>query len=728
MAAIPVNNDQDKQQKFQEALAKKALKDPTTAERIQSRYNLEQEYQTNLEAKWKNNKDNGIGFEGFITRTGDTLTGIDIKIDNIYRGDPEGQGLKIPGRGEDERIKGVINFLYFLNDIDFCNLTNYILNNLVLTNSNEQPSKAEIAVNFLQDKAKNALKVIDTVFIDSDQLLNNAISIGDKVILLVDIEFIGKAGKTITVDDNNISKLRLSINSYTRENTKFKKTILNISTVLKEINSLASDPDLLFLIPKLRSSNGFLGDYIAKIDSTYSLESIPNEDVRLLLDKLKQIRSVLSLIVGISSAGDALRAIQSTTGLKIDQQVQKIQKFLNVSNLIPLITGLLKLIKNINNGCKEILKAIKLITTITNIAAAIMRVLKKVVFLFDKLFLPLIFGTFSVVSILTGIKSKIQLQIERIIKVIEEVQKLIQLVAGIIRSILFKLQSISTQLQILQTNLESCNSTDNSPLIDEIKNARNEIISNINQLDTYSSLFESAQNNNNESTYGSFILKIQEEELVDKGKTLKRRRGIALDNVGVLIEQTDLTFATDTRVIFEELKLKLQRKGVDTIYGGGTGYPDIDALLRETQGNEDPFSQEETDQLDSDELEIKNDLDNALNSIKGMDKLRRKVRSKVEASKQALAEGIKEGKINPNNSVSTALTISPEPTPVDNTKPPVTNSADILSNEDRTNIENKILVYRRQLILNTLSPFRKLIQIKIKTLQEKLEKDRKARG
>jgi hypothetical protein len=728
MATPPVNNNLNTQQKTDQALVKLAVKNPTKAARTKSQIDSRADYQKKQAEKWKQNLEgNGKGFEGFITRTTKSLTNINTKIDYVYRGDPKSdRGIKIPGK--EEKIKGVINFLFFLNDVDFCNLTNYILNNIVIDNNNNQPSKAEIAVNFLQDKAKNALKVIDTVFIDSDQILNNAISKGDKVILLVDIELIGKAGETITVDDNNISKLRLSFNSYTRENTKFKKTILTISTVLKEINSLASSPDLIFLVPKLRSSNGFLGDYIAKIDSTYSLESIPNEDIRLLLDKLKQVRSILSLIVGINTAGDALRAIQSTTGLKIDQQVQKIQKFLNVSNLIPLIKGLLQLVKNITNGCKEILKGIKLITTITNIAAAIMRVLKIVVKLFDTLFLPLIFGTYGVISTLDNVKSKVQVQIERIIKVIEEIQKLIQIVGGIINSILFKLQNISVQLQILQTNLESCNSTDNSPLIDEIKNARNEIISNINELDTYSSLFESAKNNNNESTYGSFILKIQEEELVDKGKTLKRRRGIALDNVGVLIEQTDLTFATDTRVIFEELKLKLQRKGVDTIYGGGTGYPEIDALLKETQGDQDPLSQEETDQLDSDQLEIKNDLDDALNSIKGMDKLRKKVRKKVQASKQALAEGLKEGKINPNNSVSTALTISPEPTPVDNTKPLVTNSADLLSNEDRTNIENKILTYRNQLSITTSRPFRILIESKIKELQTKLEKDRKARG
>jgi len=725
MAKAPVNNSIPTNEQVQDAFSKSSLTD-TKAEKLKAQINARIKYQQDYAKKSNENQIDGKGFEGFVTRTTKALSKIEKSIDDIYRGNPLKQGgVKVPGK--EERIKGIINFLYYLNDVDFCNLVNYILNTIQLE-GNGAPSRGEVAVNFVKTKAKDALKIIDAIFIDSDQLTSNAITIGDKVILLIYVKDIGNQGETITIqNDNQLSALRRNPNTYTKENTKFKETIKNISTVLKEISLLIDDPDIKYLVPKISNGNGFIGDYIAKIDSTYALDSIPNEDIRNLLTKLRQIRSVLALIAGISSAGDILGAIQSGTGLKIDKQIQKLQKFLDVSQLIPLVNSMIKQVDGINQGAQLLLKNIKIAVTITNIVGAIVRVFKKIVRLFDKLFLPLIFGTYSVTSVLDGVKSKVTVELEKAIKAIEQISQLIKIVYKIIAGIIFKLQNISTQLQILQTNLEGCNSTDNSPLIDQIKEARSKIISSIQELDTYSSLFQSVDNKQ-ELTYGPYILSIQEEQLVDRGKTLLRRKGIALDNNGVLIAETDLTFATDTRIIIEELKLKLQNKGVDEIYGGGTGYPEIDRILQETGGDEDLATIEELDQEDADELEIKTDLDDALDSIKGMRRLRRKVRAKVEASKIALAEGLKTGKINPNNSVSNSLTISAEPTATNTGTTANNTSPDILSAQDRTNIEESIVRYKRQLSITPSRGLRDLIEYKIKQLQEKLEKDRIARG
>jgi len=725
MAKDPIITTIPTKEQVQETFSKSSLTG-TKAEKLKAQINARIKYQQDYAKKSSENQIDGKGFEGFVTRTTKSLSKIEKSIDDIYRGNPLKQGgVKVPGK--EERIKGIINFLYYLNDVDFCNLVNYILNTIQLE-GNGVPSRGEVAVNFIKTKAKDALKIIDAVFADSDQLLNNAITIGDKVILLTYVKNVGNQGETITIEnDNQLSALRRNPNTYTKENTKFKRTLKNIGTVLKEISLLIDDPDIKYLVPKISNGNGFIGDYIAKIDSTYALDSIPNEDVRNLLTKLRQVRSILALIAGISTAGDALNAIQSTTGLKIDKQIQKLQKFLDVSQLIPLVNSMIKQVDSINQSAQLLLKNIKIAITITNIIGAIVRVFKKIVRLFDKLFLPLIFGTYSVTSVLDGVKSKVTVELEKAIKVIEQISQLIKIVYKIIAGITFKLQNISTQLQILQTNLEGCNSTDNSPLIDQIKDARSKIISSIQELDTYSSLFQSV-NNKDEYTYGPYILKIVEENLVDRGKTLRRRKGIALDNTGVLIAETDLTFATDTRIIIEELKLKLQNKGVDEVYGGGTGYPDVDKLLQETGGNEDLATMEQIDQEDADELEIKTDLDDALDSIKGMRRLRRKVRAKVQASKIALAEGLKTGKINPNNNVSNSLTISAEPTQTNTGTPAKDTSPDILSTQDRANIEESIRKYKLQLRTTPSRSVRDLIQNKIKELEVKLEKDRIARG
>jgi hypothetical protein len=489
MAKAPVNNKIPTNNQVEEAFSKSSLTG-TQAQKLKDQINARIKYQQDSAKKSSENEINGKGFEGFVTRTTKILSKIEKGIDDIYRGDPYSRGgIKVPGK--EQKIKGIINFLYYLNDVDFCNLVNYILNNIQLE-GNGAPSRGEVAVSFVKTKAKDALKIIDAIFIDSDQLTSNAITIGDKVILLIYVNDIGNQGETITIEnDNQLSTLRRNPNTYTKENTKFKETIKNISTVLKEISSLIDDPDIKYLVPKISNGSGFIGDYIAKIDSTYTLDSIPNEDVRNLLTKLRQVRSVLALIAGISTAGDVLNAIQSTTGLKIDKQIEKLQKFLDVSQLIPIVNKMIKLVDSINQSAQLLLKNIKIAITITNIIGAIVRVFKKIVRLFDALFLPLIFGTYGVTSVLDTVKSKVTVELEKAIKVIEQITQLIKIVYKIIAGLVFKLQNISTQLQILQTNLEGCNSTDNSPLIDQIKEARSKIISSIEELDTYSSLFES---------------------------------------------------------------------------------------------------------------------------------------------------------------------------------------------------------------------------------------------
>jgi hypothetical protein len=54
---------------------------------------------------------------------------------------------------------------------------------------------------------------------------------------------------------------------------------------------------------------------------------------------------------------------------------------------------------------------------------------------------------------------------------------------------------------------------------------------------------------------------VVDEELIDKSIQNKRRRGIALDQAGNLITESDLTFATNTAVIIAEVQQKLMSLG-----------------------------------------------------------------------------------------------------------------------------------------------------------------------
>jgi hypothetical protein len=76
-----------------------------------------------------------------------------------------------------------------------------------------------------------------------------------------------------------------------------------------------------------------------------------------------------------------------------------------------------------------------------------------------------------------------------------------------------------------------------------------------------------------QKTFQGYILRIVEEELVDEGKVYKRRKAIAVDARGVLVAETELTFATDIPLLYEELQLLLKNRGLvsDTGIVGESG-------------------------------------------------------------------------------------------------------------------------------------------------------------
>ena len=62
--------------------------------------------------------------------------------------------------------------------------------------------------------------------------------------------------------------------------------------------------------------------------------------------------------------------------------------------------------------------------------------------------------------------------------------------------------------------------------------------------------------------FGTYDIRVVDEELTDRSIQNKRRRGIALTQTGQIVAQSDLTFATNTAVIIAEVKQKLVSLGL----------------------------------------------------------------------------------------------------------------------------------------------------------------------
>lgn len=675
------------------------------------------------------------GSEAGIIQLAKDISKIQSKINLLYYGDKtnKNKGIKFPFKKE--KINGILPLLNEINKIDFCNIVAYILNNTKLENQ----SGSSNTVTLLKSKAKEILPIIDEILLSNVNINTNTISIGDIVIITEDISFSNivdikgnvikyDVNDKITIEDNNVlNTLRNNPRSYTKTNNKFKQVLIKLRNSIQVVSSITDDPDIVSLVPQLTQSNNFIKDFNRKLDKTILSEDIPIKEIQLILSQIRKVRTILALIVGINSFRDALGAVQTATGLNIAKQEDNLQKLISFDKLIPIIKTIINTVDVANQMGQKILKFIKIILIYIKIQTIILKVLKKIVKLFNKLPLPLAFAMFGIVSTIEGGKTVILKQIDDRLDRLSQLNSVVELVYLTVQNITIKFQYINTQLQILQNNMQVCNQTDNSPIIDELDSSRKRILKTIEDLDKFSSKYDQAINLN-QNIFGGFILKIQEEEIVDNGIKYKRRRGIALDSNGILLEQTDLTFATDTNIIIEELKLKLNNKGLIQSTGDtDSGYPDLDELSKDIALDSDIPDIDDDNEADAEYLSIQNELNTMIDTIKGASKLKKRVRQNISKEVNNTKDSIKQGSIPQEASSVVSNTFNNTTQLINKGIQSTTNSSDILIDSERIKLEQE-LIRLKELSLRAGPLSIQLINNKIILIQTKLEKDKSARG
>ena len=675
------------------------------------------------------------GSEAGIIQLAKDISKIQSKINILYYGDKtnKNKGIKFPFKKE--KINGILPLLNEINKIDFCNIVAYILNNTKLENQ----SGSSNTVTLLKSKAKEILPIIDEILLSNVNINTNTISIGDIVIITEDISFSNivdikgnvikyDVNDKITIEDNNVlNTLRNNPRSYTKTNNKFKQVLIKLRNSIQVVSSITDDPDIVSLVPQLTQSNNFIKDFNRKLDKTILSEDIPIKEIQLILSQIRKVRTILALIVGINSFRDALGAVQTATGLNIAKQEDNLQKLISFDKLIPIIKTIINTVDVANQMGQKILKFIKIILIYIKIQTIILKVLKKIVKLFNKLPLPLAFAMFGIVSTIEGGKTVILKQIDDRLDRLSQLNSVVELVYLTVQNITIKFQYINTQLQILQNNMQVCNQTDNSPIIDELDSSRKRILKTIEDLDKFSSKYDQAINLN-QNIFGGFILKIQEEEIVDNGIKYKRRRGIALDSNGILLEQTDLTFATDTNIIIEELKLKLNNKGLIQSTGDtDSGYPDLDELSKDIALDSDIPDIDDDNEADAEYLSIQNELNTMIDTIKGASKLKKRVRQNISKEVNNTKDSIKQGSIPQEASSVVSNTFNNTTQLINKGIQSTTNSSDILIDSERIKLEQE-LIRLKELSLRAGPLSIQLINNKIILIQTKLEKDKSARG
>ena len=569
----------------------------------------------------------GKGIEGIITNIAKQLATVEKGVDDIYYGNKlRNTGIKIPGT--QNKVNGILPIVQEISKLDLCNILTYILSNVKVQNIAGEDTAVGKKIKNLQSKAKE---------------------------LVADI------------DNGQIS------NKFIKDPTKLEKIYRTLSEVSNQI-----DNDIVAAVPQLANAKNYLNDVVGSL-SQYTtpssqftnLNTIPNADVQRLLGKIRGVQSTMYSISTIQSVQDLANVVNNAANINIANQLAQLQKVINPAQLLPVFKQISKTLKSINQILLKILGFIKILQVINKVVTVLLKVLAIITRILELIPIPNMFTTTSVTQKLSDALQKVKKFIEDTKKRVEEIAALIELIYNFIVGLTAKVNELILLIDAIIYNLQTCAATAESPIIAELQEAKGSVISTVARLNTFTAAYAAAQADKlgKQRIYNGFTLRIEEEEVVDEGVRYKRRRGIALDSRGVLVAETQLTFATDVEVIYQELILQLQNQGLasDISLAGEITGLDVDIT-------EEPFTDEDTyesigltneEDLLETSADIQVEIGNFIKGIKkGGKKFRRRVQQRLAAfatqSAQQLKQDAKSGNfkglVPPTGGFSSSLT------------------------------------------------------------------------
>jgi hypothetical protein len=543
-----------------------------------------------------------------------------------------------PKPGQRLVASGLFNALDALNSVDLCNVLSYAFQNINIKTQPRPPREkwtdAQVAFYTLQDQAALVRNAIDKYTAYPNTFIGSYLGVGPNAV--PPQQAVSQSSAPIeggtNVQKYNMYYLLQNIGEVFSFNTNTTGSIFTSEDVV-----------LLNQVSGLGSNLNYVNDFLGQVNKYADYRQIPSAELVLLQQKIGQLRAVCVTISNLNFQSAATLA-GNFLGIDIRSQVQRLNEFVDVTKLIPTL-------KEINNAIRAFIKIANrvqgVIATgqfIIKLAILLIKVFKFIFLFFKSLAIPSIFGTKGTDITLNDIAQKAKDETEGIVRILKSINALLSVAVGFIRYLTANANELLRRLDTLLITLEGCRAIQDSDILDQLKQTRTDLSNLLDQLATYVIDFDS-KTDPDTAIFGTYEIRILEEEVVEITVDNRRRRGVALDKNGVVVVQSDLTFATNPEVIIGEVKLKLVSLGL--VRPELTGI-DLDSLTVINQSltyldNNDILS----DDLNIDSADI--DLpDNAnenkglginafINNLKGGRKLRRRTRKALAEQKAQLS-------------------------------------------------------------------------------------------
>jgi hypothetical protein len=502
--------------------------------------------------------------------------------------------------------KGVINTLSDFVGINYCDIVNYLINevpggkkfdpeNPPQTNSAFERSKW-----FVQKQAFEVQKKIDQYY-QSYGSLNNPES-------------------------------KYGLYSLIKEvNTIF-------STVL-DPNQGLNDPELQKAFPQFSSATNFLQDVLAKFNRYQSINDIDNDTVQKLLRLIEKVRAYCIAIIALNSPASFVNLADNITGGKVQEQIAKLNKIIDVPRFIPLINQIIRIANNLNTIGKKLLGYINSTRAVIKICVLLIKVYNLIKSFFLALPIPSVTTTVGISTKFSDIyQSVLKEQGEKkLIKRLNQINAVLNLMAICVTTLVIGIQDIIYKLNLIKLNLEACN----PELAKEIEQTINNLNTTREQLQAFLNVYNNTDEAINRN-FGEYTIEIVTEQLADEGISLKRRYGIARDRNGYIVVESTPTFASLDLIIINEVKVLLVSKGLVNLNISDLSSETISTVLESIKYLDDPninldnieFTPSEITNLgeQADELGITS----FVNNLPGGRALRKKVQEKLASQSKTL--------------------------------------------------------------------------------------------
>jgi hypothetical protein len=425
------------------------------------------------------------------------------------------------------------------------------------------------------------------------------------------------------------------------------KDITEIFNLTNNPNFPISNPELNKAFPSLSVASNFLTNALSLFNRYTDLRQIPNEELQKIIRTVDQIRVYSVAIQGLNTPASFVNLADSILGGDVQKQIEKINKIITPTKLIPLLKQILKVANNLNSLGTKLLSYITTAQGIIKIAIILIRVFDFLIAFFKVLALPSQFTTAGIQTTFSDTVTEVfrERGKKKLVKRLAQINILLGAIAGLAQTMIIGLYDIIQKLNLILLNLESCVNAP-SDLKEEIQTTINNLSSTVNGLQNFLDRYNNAQDQLNR-TFGEYVIEIVTEEVVDEGIDIRRRYGIARDTNGYIVAQSTPTFASLDLIIINEVKLILSSKGLVKT-GLNSLSPEESLIISESL----KYLDEQDISIDSVELTT-TDLNNLeendqelglqqfINNLPGGKALRKRVRKLLAKQNQNLSTNLK---------------------------------------------------------------------------------------